>query len=113
MSVSDVVFAAVIAFSVTCCAGRSREQPGVSANGGVFANGGASANGGAGGLFTCMTDNDCNPNHCDSCRNTAAGCPMGICRQGQCFYDSCASVDACAGNNCGDTCQACYVPDAG
>jgi hypothetical protein len=34
--------------------------------------------------------------------DTAAGCPGGACRDGQCFYDSCASVDACAGKTCGD-----------
>ena len=121
---------------VVACGGKATEQrqpPGASGNGTSMPNGGSdaggtgsfgeagqraaagtgasSAAGDASYAWACETYHDCPPADCASCANTPGGCPPSNCVMGQCFHDSCASIDACYGKMCGDACQACYGDD--
>jgi hypothetical protein len=130
-----LVIGMLVVEALVCCGGRANQThsssgadganpgaapvtgAGTTSTGGTNAEGGTSANsggdlseGGSGSQF-CSTGNDCLAGQCASCKDAPAGCPAGTCVTGQCFYPSCAIMDACFGKMCGDRCQACYSGD--
>jgi hypothetical protein len=133
VALTRFALALVVCCASVGCGGRSTQPDGSSSNdasagGGVLGNGGAKSNGGAnakGGTSirggdanragdssqSCEADSDCQAIQCASCRGRPSGCPNGRCVMFQCFYESCAIIDACFGKMCGDTCQACYSSD--